>query len=642
METSSNSDKPEYQHFVPQFLLRNFAKKYQPHKDPSRQAGRPRRKNRDKIYSGESVVNHVNLTKDVLVVDITKVKRVLGMNLMYQDMSQATAKQRHRIEELFGKLESKLAPIFQKIVKAWESRESGISLLRGERNDIRKFLFLLKYRGSHFHQRYSGGTVEEYDSDDKSLLRDYMRKKGIQRPVDVWFQGIEAIAECDMDSDAEWLGKIQELMYPEDARWFINHTQSSCMAFCTPSNVDEEFLLTENSYNVYEGINCLAGPWVNFHDFAPVSPKLMIVLRSAILPVPEEDTNPEVRKWRQFCYRTAVDMMFGEGIKSELADLPITKARNNYTRIDNDQLVLVNEGSTRTKDDKFAFKFFPLEAMHVNKINSFLLEHATSSIVFASRRAFTRTLEWYMTDRSKVWKSIVGTVNDKRLKVAKLEKLAALLKSLGSGSSPFWEDPFGPLTESSQGIVLTGLGPNMSLLSEFFKIMDTTVAEMDKACAGEQEPSAAPPTPFLELYTLLGNPQNSVELVSRVFNPLTHETVGGTLHDRMYNIQQAQRMLTLRVKLDTWFTELGLAEDMRRFGRQKLLDMYMRLPPVRVWLYTKQLRIMFASGEILLSGHEPSHPEFEVLGSCDQPEDVIGAGAYLKLPAFMFHVTRLC
>lgn len=127
-------------------------------------------------------MNHINLPKDLLDVEIAEVKRVLVMNSMYQDMPQATAKQRHRIEELCGKREAKLAPIFLKIIKAYEGGNTGIWLPRGERNDIRKFLFLLKYRGSHFHQRFSSETPQDYDQNDKSLLREYTREKVMQRP----------------------------------------------------------------------------------------------------------------------------------------------------------------------------------------------------------------------------------------------------------------------------------------------------------------------------------------------------------------------------------------------------------------------------------------------------------------------------
>lgn len=504
MASSSIIEKTEYQHFVPQFLLRRFARKFQPKKHGKKQATRAKRSRADRIYPGELIVNHINLTNDVWGVEIAKVKRVLGMNSMYQDMSQATPKQRHRIEEIFGKLEGRLAPIILKITKAYESGDRGLWLLRGERNDIRKFLFLLKYRGSGFHQRFCSESPHENDENDKSLLQEYMRKKGIQRPVDVWFQGIEAISECDMDAEGQWMAKIQDSMYPPDARWFINHTQQSYMAFCTPSADDEEFVLTDNSYNIFEGVNSFLGPWVNFHDFAPISPKLMIVLRSMILPVPEEDANLQIREEREIWYNSAVTMVFGPDVKSELADLPITKARNNYTQIVNGQLQPLDINAPRTKNDRFLFNFFKVGTTHVNKINACFLENAQSSIVFASQQAFSSTLEWYMADESKVWKTIVGTATDKSLRIARLERLAALLKSLGSNALPFWEDHSETLEEDEK-IIYTGLGPNTTLQSEFQKLLWSDIENADLDSEASQESPSSSQEPFMELYVSLGS-----------------------------------------------------------------------------------------------------------------------------------------
>lgn len=44
----------------------------------------------------------------------------------------------------------------------------------------------------------------------------------MERPVDVWFQGIEAISECDMEPRGDWMEDIYDVMYPADARWFKN------------------------------------------------------------------------------------------------------------------------------------------------------------------------------------------------------------------------------------------------------------------------------------------------------------------------------------------------------------------------------------------------------------------------------------
>lgn len=341
MAFPSSSAGAEYQHFVPQFLLRNFSSKYKRPRNKSRR--RPNEGNGEarRIYHGEQIVSHVDLTANKLAVEVVPVRRVMGMNNMYEDLGQATVKQKGEIEKMFGTLESRASPIFRKIIKGVEKADVELCLSRKERNILRRFLFLLMYRGSQSHRRFYHATPDEYHSDDEIELYQYMLERGFDRPVDVWFDNLKAIDECNMDADGRWMGDIQERMYPTDARWFCHHMQQSYMAFCSPSAADAEFILAENSYSVYEGIDSFlvnpttgaqtGGPWVNFHYFAPISPKVVIILRSNLLPVPEEDFDYEIREERHKRRSDAVDQWFGAGRQSGLADLPITKARNNYT-----------------------------------------------------------------------------------------------------------------------------------------------------------------------------------------------------------------------------------------------------------------------------------------------------------------------
>ncbi|KAK7740414.1 hypothetical protein SLS62_011131 [Diatrype stigma] len=421
---------------------------------PSNNGPRRRRgpkKNGAKMYTGDPVVNHVNLLVEPFRIEETLVKRILGANDMYQDASQPTAKQQRHIESLFGKLESEASPIFRKIVKAFEKGDAGLWITRQERNRIRKFLFLLKYRGSTFHRRFYHVNASDYNCDDQEGLRDYMRDKGFERPVDVWFNNIKVIAELDMDVEQrEWMAYLLDHIYPTDATWFVSHVQTMYMAICSPSGPSEEFVLTDNSYNVFEGVNSFitnpktakskSSTWVNFHEFAPISPKLMIVLRSFIMPVPEEDGNEDTKEERDWWRRNAVDCYFGHGRKSDLEDLPIRKPRNNYSEIVNGQVRLINKDWKKSKGDKFCFSFFRIGTEHVNKINSYMLEnaHACTSVIFGSRDSFAKTLEWYMTAPCDYMKKVLGETEGQKLRL--LKNLGALMNSLGSSADPVWDE----------------------------------------------------------------------------------------------------------------------------------------------------------------------------------------------------------
>ena len=106
---------------------------------------------------------------------------------------------------------------------------------------------------------------------------------------------------------------IRRKMYFPIANWFVDYIGSMYLAICTPANRGEEFVLAENSYNITEGPTAhhldqrterhiTFAP--TFHWFGPVSPRLMLVIRSNFLPEPVEDANPEVKEMRR-CQRTS-------------------------------------------------------------------------------------------------------------------------------------------------------------------------------------------------------------------------------------------------------------------------------------------------------------------------------------------------
>jgi len=461
--------KPEYQHFIPQFILKNFAHKYTGSKGSK--GGKKNNKNKkkkakdqDTLHFGEPVVNNVDLRAVPFVIEEAKVKRVLGRYDMYQDKAQQGPHQRE-IESLLGKLESQVGIIFRKIIKAFEDKKPDLWLDRVEMNTVRKFIFIQKYRNTTFYRRFNHDSPDEYVANDAEPLRAYMDSTNTKRPIDVWFQGLKAIIELDLTKEG-WQEELHNRMFHYDARWFIANFQFMYMAICTPSNQDAEFILTDNSHSIFEGPNFFVedpftgetheDAWTNFHEFCPVSPKLMIVLRSFLLPVPEEDEDPEIASFREELRKSCVDDAYGAPKPSLLADLPITKARNNYSEIVNGRVQLLpGEFGDGSLHHKFCLRFFPIEMEHVNMINHFMFDNAylDSSIVFGTYEAFFRTLEWYMTVPCKYGKVITGDSLEERRRL--MVNLAALAKSLGSDKEPVWRDVEGsPLTQSQKMFLL--------------------------------------------------------------------------------------------------------------------------------------------------------------------------------------------
>ncbi|KAI0474503.1 hypothetical protein F4859DRAFT_483418 [Xylaria cf. heliscus] len=594
------SPKPEYQHFVPQFILRNFAHKYT---GPQRSKKGNKKKKAESLFRGELVVNNVNLKAEPIAIEETKVSRILGKYDMYQDTSQPTGQQR-QIETMFGKLESHASTIFRKIVKAFESGDPNVWVTREERNSIRKFLFILKYRGSTFYRRFHHESSDKYEANDKSKLQTYMDENNFKRPIDVWFHGLKTILNLKMDTE-NWKQELLTDMYEDDAMWFIMHSEMMYMAICTPSEPDTEFILTDNSYNVFEGPNTFVknpatgefqdSGWTSFHEFAPLSPKLMIILRSNMLPVPEEDSYPGVRAWREEHRKQAVDDWYDASLQSNLADLPIHKARNNYSQIVNGQTqYLPGENGTQLKSHKFCFTFFPVNIEYVNKINLILFDNSyrCTNIVFGTRDAFVKTLEWYMTDPSGLGKKIIGDSLEERSK--NLKSLAALMKSLGSTREPVWTE---------------NVGPDMwgfEKMNAVERALRKGLADWMLSNKKELEESPVPPRGARFAYLALGG---------------SDETF---LEDGAH----AQRMLKQRIKVDVH--SQGLPEAARVEARERLIEKFLTYPSNIVIFFVKQVRLM------VLGRHNERFSERATGDSRsppEEPEDIIAQALHDRMTA---------
>ncbi|KAK0643888.1 hypothetical protein B0T16DRAFT_190532 [Cercophora newfieldiana] len=617
--------KPEYQHFVPQFLLRNFAHPYK----PAGPRKRGKRKDENGIYFNELVVRNVDLTQDPPVICEKPVKRILGEMDMYDDDHPATAtaaaaatapesskpsQTERNLEKMLGQLESKASAVFQKITKAYkedvkdkaEGTDFGpasVELTRGERDLIRKFLFILKYRGMRFRKRFYHATAETYDDDDRELLLEYMAERGYAKPLDVWHDNIKAIIDVEMDTEGRWVKELPKRMYHMDAQWFISHTEFYYMAICTPSSPDEEFILTDNSYNIFEGPNTFVkdgntGPVQPFyhtplHMFAPVSPNLMIVLRAMTFPNPLEDTDKAVLEYRRLVRKVVLDDVYGPGMaRSLLEDLPVAKAQNSYCRFVNNQFEWIGDKIPgRRKDDKFYFTIFPLPSKHVNTINTILLDNASycSSVVFNDTAAFTKTLEWFLAAPCFMAKTVTGWDKDVRGKL--FDKLETLSRSLGSK-----QKMLRGFLEAPVGYNFTGfLKWNAQKHRLIKKLMQDTGDS--ESILKELDDLMNPKTEFQKIYHSLGGSEDSM----------------------LYDFDQAQRMWTLRVKIDSW--SRGVDESIRQRNRNILEEAYLRVSPARYFVFAKVSRIKIAAAELSKGKEYP----VDVVG----PEDIIAQARHI-------------
>ena len=399
-ESSSQARSPkssQYHHFIPRFLLRNFAV----FKNPGKIVPKTSKRSKNQAPKPQKLT-----VLDLKAGDFKQgdVGETFGIVDLYRDFKEA-GRDQQKLERELSVLESAAGEIYSRINKTFEAGKKEVQLIRKDKDILRRFLFIMMYRNSSFAVRFEKSR-EEYDSDDREEMLAYMDAKGFRHPRDVWFANIRAFMEVRLHDDGEdWtaaMAELQERAYPRDARWFFAHVQAFYIAFCTPKELNDEFLLTQNAYGVYEGPTS-PGPWTDYHRFAPVSPRIMIVLRSLLLPCAGLQQDMETQKMH--LEMTKLMHPDPDRAGSWLEDLPISRAGNNYSKVVNGK---VEPLPTKMARDKhvFYFPFFPLDHVHVQKINMICLENAcdTLAIVYKSPESLRTALDFYLTDKTPGFK----------------------------------------------------------------------------------------------------------------------------------------------------------------------------------------------------------------------------------------------
>ena len=387
------SQSSQYHHFIPRFLLRNFAVFKNPghivektSKNKKNRPPRPQRLNVLDLKSG--------------TFEQKDVADTFGIVDMYRDFEKAGPDQQ-KLEKQLSVLESAVGEIIARVTKMYEAGKKDIQLPRKDKDKLRRFLFIMMYRNSGFGKRFET-SKEDYDSNDRESMLAYMDERGFKTPRDVWFANIRAFLDVDLEEDwQDATEKLSQRAYPMDARWFFMHIQGFFIAFCTPKESHDEFILTQNVYGVYEGPTS-AGPWTDYHRFAPVSPKIMIVLRSVLLPCAGVEADQETQRLLELNKSMHLDP---DKAGSWLEDLPVSKARNNYSKMVNGRSEPLPTKMSRDKHI-FYFPFFPLDHEHVQKINMICLENASgqAAMVYKSPENLRTALDFYLADKTPGFK----------------------------------------------------------------------------------------------------------------------------------------------------------------------------------------------------------------------------------------------
>ncbi|KAL1632958.1 hypothetical protein SLS56_003244 [Neofusicoccum ribis] len=368
-------ERSQYQHYVPRFILRNFAHHSEPVIGDSKRSGKHRNKRKRPNSKKPDMLHLIKLGDPVERVEVSLATE-FGKQDMYRDFQRAVDQQ--HIEKKLAYLECRVAPTIEKFRIAQENGKDSVEIMRSELDELRKFLFIMKYRGSTQRKRFYDRDIDTYSANDRQYMVEYMRRRRFQTPIQVWYDNIKTIVDLNTNTK-NWDKQLHDSIYPLDAEWGIANLRQYYLEFCTPTN-DDEFILTENGYSIHEGpVCCMIDPrtghstttaYTEYHKFAVVSPKLIMILRSTLLPCAEEDSDPHIKKQReQMLQATRVQHTNPDTANSSLEDLPVTKARTSYAKL---------------------------------KINAVMLNeaHSISTIAYGSPEGASKALDYYLTSHN--------------------------------------------------------------------------------------------------------------------------------------------------------------------------------------------------------------------------------------------------
>jgi len=326
------------------------------------------------------------------VLDFAKIGRSYGIPDMYKDLDHERV---YRVEELLSKLESSVAIIYHKIKQIHKNGRSKFSITRKERNILRKFLFFMRYRSHKFWSKYTG-TIDTYERSDRNRLIKFLEERSITNLRQVWLLNLEVIIRTEIDADGEWLQIIDREMFGDDAGMYVFHMSESYIAFCEPQSSEDEFILTDNGFGIFEGpvvydtTNLkttgadgsppqLGDPtYTEFHKLASLSPRLIMVLRSNFLRDEPIWERREKIVSPGYARPNAVSL---------LQDLPIKPPKIHHWLFPG-----------KTLEDEFFFEIYKVKTEKIHVINALMLQEAGRSITWVSDESLVRSLHTFLAD----------------------------------------------------------------------------------------------------------------------------------------------------------------------------------------------------------------------------------------------------
>lgn len=304
----------------------------------------------------------------------------------------------HAIELKLGKLESQAGKVISRIEDASRKMDS-FKMTRRDHNCIRKFMHVMCYRKASLAKTYWKGDDPE-NAPLNAWIPGFCERENIKpAALPMWLHILQYfldtphpdIIEHGREAGGEHLlqhlksphrvfkGIDPNLEYYQAVEYALEADRSFLVIWTAAPG--EEFIISDNSFGVFEGRDHFGGP---IHSFYVISPQIALVLCSVGLK-PGVDDDPELI---EHCRSS---MLWGATHKPPKVTYAETPPRFKGPTEKSEFMAHEN----RWVNDLMEFEISALSVKHTHIVNAFILGNVSDNgnITFRSDEAILRTLD---------------------------------------------------------------------------------------------------------------------------------------------------------------------------------------------------------------------------------------------------------
>ncbi|RHZ71994.1 hypothetical protein Glove_248g33 [Diversispora epigaea] len=385
----------QYHHYIPRFLLRNFAINIYERifvsnekllKSIEKKKYKQSFKNKNKL---EALLQTYDRTLGKLNTSLTG--KTYGYTNMYKDFDD---KDVMRVEKKLATLEMQASKVIHDILRA-SQKENQVVLLSVELNNLYKFLFIMDYRKPHRWSQFINGN---FDAGTLPIVKEFMQEYKLQSTREVWLQNIREI----LDTEHNKIKDNLRILKP-DRDDYVNRMMDRFLVIWQAGENDE-FITTSNGFGIFEGMNEILNvpvPQFQFqyayHYFYVISPKLVLVLCTVFFRKELSKVMPSLIKKYPSIFENVPRPPVPKCVKLSKED-GHSIDESSFTPLD---FLLNSQGYKTEESEKYTFPFVRVTSATVHKVNTVLLNETKPDLVltFLSHSFLYKTIVKYHKNR---------------------------------------------------------------------------------------------------------------------------------------------------------------------------------------------------------------------------------------------------